>query len=143
MASRSRRIDDAGAAGRGVRVVVLTLFALDGVLSAVGGALFLPSYIGAIPFPVSALGSGLLNAALVWAAGRWTSRNLVAGLPVWTWLLTVFVMARPGPGGDVIFAGRGVTAYSPFLLLAAGALLPFWVLMRHRPTGGPRRATGR
>jgi len=141
--SRSGRIDDTGAAGRGVRFVVLTLLAVDGVLSAVGGALFLPSYIGSIPFPVSALGSGLLNAALVWAAGRWTSRTLVAGLPVWTWLLTVFVMARPGPGGDVIFAGRGVTAYSPFLLLTAGVLLPFWVLMRRRPTGGPRCATGR
>jgi hypothetical protein len=141
--SRSGRIGDTGAADRVVRFVVLTLLAVDGVLSAVGGALFLPSYIGSIPFPVSALGSGLLNAALVWAAGRWTNRILVAGLPVWTWLLTVFVMARPGPGGDVIFAGRGVTAYSPFLLLAAGVLLPFWVLMRRRPTGGPRCATGR
>jgi len=119
------------------------LLAVDGVLSAVCGALFLPSYIGSIPFPASALGSGLLNAALVWAASRWTSRNLVAGLPVWTWLLTVFVLARPGPGGDVVFAGRGVTEYSPFLLLAAGVLLPFWVLMRRRPTGGPRCATGR
>jgi hypothetical protein len=115
-----------------LRVAVLALLAFDGVLSAIAGALFLPSYIGAIPFPISALASGLLNTALVWAAGHWTNRNLLAALPVWTWLLTVFVMARPGPGGDVIFAGPGITAYSPFLLLAAGALLPFWVLMRRR-----------
>jgi hypothetical protein len=114
------------------RFVVLTLLAVDGVLSAIGGALFLPSYIGAVPFPVSALASGLVNAALVWAAGPWTSRPLLAALPVWTWLLTVFVMARPGPGGDVVFGGQGITGYSPFLLLAAGALLPFWVLWRRR-----------
>lgn len=116
-----------------LRVAILALLAVDGVLSAIGGALFLPSYVGSIPFPISALASGLLNAALVWAATYWTNRNAVAALPVWTWLLTVFVMARPGPGGDVVFAGRGITEYSPFLLLAAGTLLPFWVLMRRRP----------
>ena len=115
------------------RIAVLALLAVDGVLSAIVGALFLPSYIGSVPFPISALASGLVNAALVWAAGQWASRNAVAALPVWTWLLTVFLMARPGPGGDVIFAGRGITEYSPFLLLAAGALMPFWVLMRRRP----------
>lgn len=115
------------------RIAILALLAVDGVLSAIGGALFLPTYLGSIPFPVSALASGLVNAALVWAAKQWTSRNAVAALPVWTWLLTVFVLARPGPGGDVVFAGRGITEYSPFLLLAAGSLLPFWVLMRRRP----------
>ncbi len=131
--SRGGRIDDAAATGRVARVIVLTLLGLDGVLSAVAGALFLPSYLGSIPFPVSALASGLVNTALVYVAMRWTSRNVLAALPVWTWLLTVLVMARPGPGGDIIFAGRGITEYSPFLLLAAGALLPFWVLMRRRP----------
>jgi hypothetical protein len=108
------------------------LFAFDGVLSAVGGALFLPTYIGSIPFPVSGLVSGLLNVALVWGARQWTDRTLLAALPVWTWLLTVFVMAQPGPGGDVVFGGRGVMEYSPFLLLAAGVLLPFWVVVRRR-----------
>ena len=116
-----------------LRVAILALLAVDGVLSAIVGALFLPSYVGSIPFPISALASGLVNAALVWAATHWTSRNAVAALPVWTWLLTVFVMARPGPGGDVVFAGRGIAQYSPFLLLAAGTLPPFWVLMRRRP----------
>lgn len=116
-----------------LRVAILALLAVDGVLSAIVGALFLPSYVGSIPFPISALASGLVNAVLVWAATHWTSRNAVAALPVWTWLLTVFMMARPGPGGDVVFAGRGITEYSPFLLLAAGTLLPFWVLMRRRP----------
>ncbi|HEY2088341.1 MAG TPA: hypothetical protein VGH54_20275 [Mycobacterium sp.] len=116
------------------RIVVLTLLAVDGAISAVGGALLLPSYIGSIPFPVSALISGLLNAALVWAARRWTPSTRVAALPLWTWLLTVLLMCVPGPGGDVILGGRGVMAYSPLLLLAMGAVPPLFVLSRCRPT---------
>ena len=115
------------------RVAILALLAVDGVLSAVGGALLLPSYIGSFPFPISALISGLINAALVWAAGRWTPSPRVAALPLWTWLLTVLAMCLPGPGDDVIFAGRGVFAYSPLLLLGVGLLPPFWVLLRNRP----------
>ena len=115
------------------RIVLLALLAVDGVLSAVGGALFLPSYIGAIPFPVSAVISGLINAVLVWLAGRWTTSARVAALPLWTWLLAVLVMLLPGPGGDVIFAGRGMFEYSPLLLLVAGLVPSLWVLWRRRP----------
>jgi hypothetical protein len=133
-ASRLRKIDDTGAADRAIGIVVLTVLAVDGAISAVGGALLLPSYIGSIPFPVSALISGLLNAALVWAAGRWTSSARVAALPLWTWLLTILLMYLPGPGGDVIFGGRGVMAYSPLLLLAMGVVPPLVVLYRCWPT---------
>jgi hypothetical protein len=115
------------------RIGVLALLAVDGVLSAIGGALFLPSYIGAIPFPISALISGVLNAALVWLAGRWTTSPRVAALPLWTWLLAVLIMCLTGPGGDVIFAGRGIMAYGLFLLLAAGLAPSVWVLWRRRP----------
>ncbi|HEY1839336.1 MAG TPA: hypothetical protein VGG53_03770 [Mycobacterium sp.] len=129
---RLGQIGDTGVTDPAVRIVVLMLLAVDGVLSAVGGAMLLPTYIGSVPFPISALISGLLNAALVWAAGRWTTSARLAALPLWTWLLTVLAMCLPGPGGDVIFGGRGVLAYSPLLLLALGALPPFWVLWRHR-----------
>ena len=133
-ALRLRKIDDTGATNPAFRIVVLTLLAVDGAISAIGGALLLPTYIGTIPFPVSALISGLLNAALVWAAGRWTPSPRVAALPLWTWLLTVLLMCVPGPGGDIIFGGRGVLAYSPLLLLAMGAVPPFLVLYRRGPT---------
>jgi hypothetical protein len=106
------------------------LLAVDGVLSAVGGAFLLPSYLGAVPFPVSALVSGLLNVSLVWAAQRWTTSTRLAALPLWTWLLTVLLMCLPGPGNDVIFAGRGVLAYSPLLLIGVGLLPACWVLLR-------------
>ncbi|WP_414686613.1 hypothetical protein [Mycobacterium sp.] len=129
---RVGQIDDAGATDPSIRIVILALLALDGILSAVAGALLLPAYLGSIPFPISPLISGLVNAALVWAAGRWTTSARLAALPLWTWLLTVAAMAMGGPGGDVIFGGRGVLAYGPFLLLAVGAAPPLWVLWQRR-----------
>ncbi len=121
-----------GATDPSIRIVILALLAVDGILSAVAGALLLPAYIGSIPFPISAVISGLVNAALVWAAGRWTTSARLAALPLWTWLLTVLVMCAPGPGGDVIFGGRGLLAYSPLLLLVAGSAPPLAVLLRRR-----------
>jgi hypothetical protein len=131
--SRVGQVDKSAATGPAIRIVILTLLAVDGVISAVAGALLLPSYIGSVPFPVSALISGLLNAALVWAAGPWTTSLRIAALPLWTWLLTVLLMGVGGPGGDVILGGRGVMAYSPLLLLLAGLVPPFFVLYRGRP----------
>src|SRR6202012_384092 len=100
--TRVESVEDNGAADPAIRFVILALLAVDGVLSAVAGALLLPAYIGSIPFPISALISGLVNAALVWAAGRWTTSARLAALPLWTWLLTVLAMAAGGPGDDVI-----------------------------------------
>lgn len=110
----------------------MTLLAVDGILSALAGALLLPAYIGTVPFPVSALVSGLVNAALVWAAALWTESGRVAALPLWTWLLTIAAMSLGGPGDDVILGGRGVMTYSPLLLIALGLAPPAWVLWRRR-----------
>lgn len=127
---RIASIEDAGATDPAIRVVVLALFAVDGILSALAGALLLPFYIGSIPFPISGLISGLVNAALVWAAGRWTRSPRVAALPLWTWLLTVAVMSIGGPGDDVIFGGQGLMAYGALLLVVLGVAPPVWVLWR-------------
>ena len=93
--------------------VVLGLLAVDGVLSAVAGALLLPLYLGPVPFPISAVLSGLVNAALVWAAGYWTDNSRLAGLPLWTWLATVAVLTLGGPGGDIVFGGRESIEQTP------------------------------
>lgn len=127
---RVASIEDAGATDPAIRVVVLALFAVDGILSALAGALLLPSYVGSIPFPISGLISGLVNAALVWAAGRWTRSPRVAALPLWTWLLTVAVMSSGGPGDDVILGGQGLMAYGALLLIGLGVTPPVWVLWR-------------
>ncbi len=110
--------------------VVLALLAVDGVLSAVLGTLLLSMYLGTIPFPVSAVLSGLVNAALVWAAGHWTDSKRLAALPLWTWLLTVAVLTVGGPGGDIVFGGRGILAYSVLILLLLGAMPAALVLRR-------------
>jgi hypothetical protein len=114
-----------------LRPVVLTLLAIDGVLSAVAAAFFLPLRIGSVPFPISALLSGLVNAALVWAALQWTSGPRVAALPLWCWLLTVAGLTFGGPGNDIVFGGVGITEYAPLLLIVLGALPPAWLLWRH------------
>ena len=103
---------------------------LDGILSAILGALLLPTYLGAIPFPVSALASGLVNAALVWAAGYWTDSKRLAALPLWAWLVTVAALTLGGPGGDIIFGGPGIMAFSVLILLALGAVPPMLLLRR-------------
>ncbi|WP_082974233.1 hypothetical protein [Mycobacterium sp. E740] len=110
------------------RIAVLTLLAIDGVLCAVAAALLLPLRLGSIPFPVSALIAGLVNAALVWAALHWTSSPRVAALPLWTWLLAVALMTFGGPGDDVIFGGAGIMAYAVLVLIALGTLPPAAVL---------------
>ncbi|OBG63804.1 MULTISPECIES: hypothetical protein [unclassified Mycobacterium] len=132
---RAVPVEDGGATDPAIRFVVLTLLAVDGVLSALAGALLLPSYLGSIPFPISGLISGLVNAALVWAAGRWTTSSRLAALPLWTWLLTVAAISMGGPADDVILGGRGVLAYGALLLILLGAAPPFWVLWR-RGHGG-------
>ena len=110
--------------------LILVLLGIDGVLSAVAGALLLPSYLGAVPLPISALLSGVTNMALVWAASQVTDSFRLAGLPLWTWLATVAAFALGGPGGDVVFGGRGVMAYSVVILLLFGALPPALMLRR-------------
>lgn len=110
--------------------LILVLLGLDGVLSAVAGALFLPSQLGGVPLPVSGLISGLVNTMLVWAASQVSDSVRLAGLPLWTWLATVGAFALGGPGGDIVFGGRGVMAYSVVLLLVLGALPPALLLRR-------------
>jgi hypothetical protein len=128
---RAASVEDIGATDPAIRVVVLALLAVDGVLSALAGALLLPFYIGTIPFPISGLISGLVNAAVVWAAGRWTRSSRVAALPLWTWLATVAAISMGGPADDVILGGKGLMAYGALLLIVLGVTPPVWVLWRH------------
>lgn len=113
-----------------MRGIVLFLLGLDGVLSALMAVFFLPLRVGTVPLPVSALLSGLLNVALVWAAMQWTSSPRLAALPLWTWLGTVVLCTFGGPGDDIVLGGVGLMQYAALLLIALGALPPAWLLMR-------------
>ena len=103
---------DPGATDPAIRTVMLVLLAVDGVISAVVGALLLPYYLGSVPFPISALITGMVNAVLVWAAMYWTESNRLAALPLLTWLVTVAILTLGGPGGDIVFGGPGLMEYS-------------------------------
>ena len=113
---------------RALRAVVLTLLALDGVISAILAAFFLSLRLGPVPFPISALISGLLNAALIWVAMQWTSSPRVAALPLWTWLATVAGLTFPGPGDDAVFSAE----YLSVLLLIVLGVLPAALLLYRR-----------
>ncbi|MCV7229915.1 hypothetical protein [Mycolicibacterium komossense] len=117
--------EDRGA-GSLLGAFVLVLLAIDGILCAVASALFLPLYIGRLPFPISAVIAGLVNAALVWAAMYWTPSNRFAALPLWTWLLTVGALTFAGPGGDIVFSDIGLM----LLLLVLGSGPAGWLLWR-------------
>ncbi|MEN3320159.1 MAG: hypothetical protein V7643_3561 [Mycobacterium sp.] len=113
-----------------LRFAVLALLAINGVLSAVAAAFFLPLRIGSVPFPISALISGLVNATLVWAALQWTSSPRVAAVPLWCWLLTVAGLTFGGPGDDIVFGGVGIMEYAPLVLIVLGALPAALLLWR-------------
>ena len=85
-----------------------------------------------------------MNAALVWAGLQCTSSVVIAALPLWTWLLTLAVLASGGPGGSDMFGGPGLDEYVPLLLLFLGVAPAAFLLRRarRRPPGDamPARA---
>lgn len=118
--------------GSAFNLPVLALLTIDGVLCAVASALLLPAHLGTVPFPLSALIGGLVNAGLVGVALRCTPSLRLAALPLWSWLLTIALMTLGGPGDDLIFADRGVMAYGVLLMILLGSAPPGWVLWRRR-----------
>jgi len=113
-----------------LRFAALAVLALDGVLSAVIGAFFLPLYVGGFPLPVSGLISGLLNLALVWAALQWESSPRLAALPLWAWLLTTLGLTLGGPGGDIVLSGAGFMQLAPVIFVVLGGGPPAYLLWR-------------
>jgi hypothetical protein len=110
---------------------MLSLLSLDGVLSAVLAAFLLPWRVSGAPFPVSVLISGLVNAALVWAALQWTLSPRVAALPLWCWLATIGALTLGGPGSDIVFGMTASGALLLLLLVVVGVLPPVLVLRRY------------
>lgn len=102
------------------------MLAVDGIISGILAAFFLTVRIGSVPFPISALISGLCNAVLVWAALKWTTSPRLAALPLWTWLVTVGALTLPGPGDDAVYSSQALL----LLLILLGALPPVLLLYR-------------
>jgi hypothetical protein len=112
------------------------------VLSAVLGVLELlvqPSYVGSVPVP---LGTALILATMSWmvsAAGEISPSPLVAGSPLWVWILVTGVLGLAGPGGDTLLPATWQT-----LLLILAALVCGLIPLRKIVDRGDReRAAAR
>lgn len=98
--------------------VILGVLIFDGFLCAVLSVIFLPSYLGTTPFPVSILVASVFNLGLVIAARTVTTTGKAA-LPLAGWIAGFLFCMVGGPGGDVLVLSSPLT----FLLLV-GALAP-------------------
>ena len=99
-----------------LQLVVLTV---DSVLLAVLELFFLPLRLGgSVAFPITALVAAITLPLLVNRAAVAGRRPLVAGCPLWAWLLTVAVFGVGGPGGDIVL----IADWRALLLLGAGVL---------------------
>src|SRR6478735_3358206 len=99
--------------------VTLALLVFDGFLCAVLSVLFLPTYLGATPFPISILAAAVANLALVIAARSPTGRVGTGVLPLTGWGFGFLLCMFGGPGGDVLMLASVWT-----LLLLIGSLVP-------------------
>jgi hypothetical protein len=78
--------------------------------------LLLPNW-GAVPFPVTVVVALVTMPVLVSRAAGVSARLLVAGAPLWTWLLTIGVVGIVGPENMVLLQD-----WRTLLLLACGTL---------------------
>jgi hypothetical protein len=106
---------------------VLAVLVVDAVVLAVVELLFmplrldgflLPYALGGLPLPLTALVAALTTPWLVKVAGTLSPRLLIAGAPLFAWILAVAVFGMFGPGGDVVL----VDDWRSLLLFACGAL---------------------
>ncbi|MET9290062.1 hypothetical protein [Nocardia beijingensis] len=99
---------------------ILVVLTVDALLTLALEVLYLPTYLGSVAFPVSAMVAGVVNVLLVMGARSVTRRPALLGLPLVAWAFGFLVCASAGPGGDILLGSDWRTA----LLLFAGLLPP-------------------
>lgn len=99
--------------------LVFAALLVDAVLLAVAELLFLPLYIGATPFPITAAVAAFTTPLLVAAAAKLSTRRVVAAAPLIVWFVTLVVFGVGGPGGDIVLPGVG---WRTLLLVGAGVV---------------------
>jgi len=114
--------------------VLLAVLMLDAVVLAVVQLLFLPlSFDGYLlpnldgfPLPLMAILAAVTTPWLVATAGRLSPRLLVAGAPLFAWIVAIAWFGMFGPGGDLLL----IADWRSLLLFAGGALPAAIVLGR-------------
>jgi hypothetical protein len=99
--------------------LVLVALLVDAVLLAAVELLYLPLWIGAVPFPITILLAAVTTPWLVRSAARLGGGGLVAASPLVVWVLGVLVLGVAGPGGDVLLPARWQS-----LALLGGGMFP-------------------
>ncbi|WP_216899428.1 hypothetical protein [Nocardia alni] len=100
------------------------LLVFNGLLSFAVEVLYLPTYLGSVPFPISAAFAAVVNILLAMGMGTIVSRPAAMALPVLAWLIGFVICLSPGPGGDVILTNDWTTP----LFLACGIVPVGWYL---------------
>ena len=120
----ARTVRTAGA--RVLDTTILAVLVLDGFLVAIVTALFLPTYLGSVAFPISAVVAAVANLALIYAARSIRDSLAVAALPLAGFGIGFLVGVTSGPGGDIVLGA----SWQTLLLLVLGAGVPAAVLYR-------------
>jgi hypothetical protein len=107
--------------------LLLAVLAVDAVVLAAVELLFLPlrldgyllpNALGGLPVPLSAALAAVTTPWLVSVAGTLSPRLLVAGTPLFAWIVAIAVFGMFGPGGDLVL----ISDWRSMLLFACGAL---------------------
>ncbi|TSE01942.1 hypothetical protein FOS14_00675 [Skermania sp. ID1734] len=106
---------------------------LSGFVSFILEVLFLPLYLGPVPFPITALAAGLWNVVLILTALNVTRQLRLLALPVVGWLVGFVIAIMRGPGGDVVLPAQWQTLLMLVVGVAPAGLVLYWLAVRHTP----------
>lgn len=97
-------------------LAVLLVLVLDAVLLAAIELLYLPLWIGAVPFPITIVLAGVSTPWLVRSSAALGGPSWVAAVPLVVWVVALLALGVAGPGGDVLLPAD----WRALLLMAAG-----------------------
>ncbi|MFH5230478.1 hypothetical protein [Antrihabitans spumae] len=120
-----------------VGTIALGVLVFDGFLAAILQMLYLPTYLGATPFPISAVVAALVNVALVMLARNVSDRLGFVAAPLLAWVIGFLLGMMGGPGNDVVLTWQWPT----LLLFALGVLPAAGLLYRYAQQPFPASAS--
>ncbi|NUS45504.1 MAG: hypothetical protein HOQ24_17660 [Mycobacteriaceae bacterium] len=116
--------------------VVLALLVLDGFVTAVLEVLYLPTYLGQYPFPLSVALAAVLNAALVFAAATVAAGSgLRMAAPLIAWITGLACCAFAlAPGGSILLTA-GMSGRALLLLIVGATPAALYAMFTSRVAG--------
>ncbi|WP_227996551.1 hypothetical protein [Nocardia australiensis] len=100
--------------------VIIAVLIIDALITLALEVLYLPTYIGTVAFPLSAVLAGFVNVLLVMGVRAATTRTGFAILPLAAWTFGFLICSTSGPGGDIMLGSDWRTV----LLLVCGLVPP-------------------